>query len=200
VNFDTDLREISSLYAHDLDSWLDTHADAAASRQWWWRIMEAIEIGASFAREIPGEEKSGLLNVGARLLALGLDRGQVTASEVAYWQIRLAVDAVRSQLNDSGLAKCLTLSGAVRWALDHMPASREEIMRYNKERETEHRAADDSFYARPLNFADLKPGPRILILQETEMILDALRWIDLLRLDYALRASAESWLTILDCG
>jgi hypothetical protein len=196
VGTDADLQEISSLSGRDLSAWLDAHPTAVASQQWWWSIGESVEISASFVRYMPVEERRNRLNIGARLLIVGLERDEVPVPVVAYWQLRLAVGAIRARLEDPGLAETLTVAGSVRWALNNMSGSREEIVSYGRERATLYRGADDSFYARPASFDGLKPDAHTKVLQDTEMVLAALEWIDLSLLDEGLRAEVESWLEI----
>jgi hypothetical protein len=196
VGTDADLQEIRSLGGRDLSVWLDAHPAAVASQQWWWSISESVEISASFVRNMPAEERRDRLNVGARLLVIGSERDEVPVPVVAYWQLRLAVGVIRARLEDPGLAETLTVAGAVRWALDNMPGSREEIVSYGRERAALYRAADDSFCARPASFDGLKPDAHTKVLQDAEMVLAALEWVDLSLLDEGLRGEAESWLEI----
>ncbi|WP_328723482.1 hypothetical protein OHT52_30925 [Streptomyces sp. NBC_00247] len=193
-----DLFSIQSLCDRDISVWLDAHEAASASPQWWWGVLEAIESNASIFRSISADQRIDLLNVGARLLVLGGAREDLSPSLIAYWQLRLSVAAMRSDPGLSGLIETLTPEGAARWAVRHMPASREEIISYARERKSRYRDADVDFYA-PVGAADPRWGqrdPAIDLLQDAERVLIALEWIDSSRLELTLRTEVESWLEI----
>lgn len=193
-----DLRSIQSLRDRELSAWLDAYAAASASPQWWWGILESIESNASGLRSISPDQRSDLLGAGARLLASGGARGELSPSLVAYWQLRLAVVATRSDSGLPGLIETLTPEGAARWAVSNMPASREEIVGYARERASRYQDAGDDFYA-PVGVACQnreQRDPRIDVLQDVERVLSALAWIDSSRLEEALRAEVEAWLRI----
>lgn len=193
-----DLRSIQSLRDRELTAWLDAHAASSASPQWWWGILESIESNASGLRSISADQRSDLLGVGARLLTSGGARGELSPPLVAYWQLRLAVVATRSDCEVPGLVETLTPEGAARWAVSNMPASREEIIGYARERASRYQDADEDFYA-PVGAASQNWGqrdPHIDLLQDVERVLSALEWIDSSRLEGTLRTEVEAWLEI----
>jgi hypothetical protein len=198
MGINEDLQQIQSLDGGRLLAWLDGNPFASGSTQWWSSIFEAIEARTSILRNISDVERHELLGAGARLLTLGRQRDEITYSLVAYWQIRLAVSAMRSGTELSELAETLTPEGAVRWALSNMPASREEIVSYARERAAQYGAADDSFYATAgveIN-NERRQSSHIGLVQDAERVLSALEWISLSRLGENLRAELEAWLKI----
>jgi hypothetical protein len=194
---DYDVRTIVSLYGADLDSWLNDRP--SGTLMWWEGILEGVEIEAHFMRGVSDQIRREIYNAGARLLAAGAARGEISTWVRAYWQIRMAVEASRPGRALPGLADILTLSGAARWTLANMPASREEIIDYRREREAIF--ADPNEY--PAQLSDLPPGTygkppfHIATLQHVEKILSALSWIDLSQVDEDLRREAEAWLQLL---
>jgi hypothetical protein len=113
----------------------------------------------------------------------------------AYWQLRLAVGAARGDPPLPGLDETLTLSGAVRWALDNMPASRDEAIAYQRELDA---IPDDppGTPLRPPSGSWGPPPPHIATLQGVTTVLGALGWIDLSQLDESARAQVQAWLGI----
>lgn len=195
---ENDFQEIAEIRDADLSIWFDAHASAVAAPQWWWSMMEIVEARAILPRPIPVGERRDRLNVGARLLALGVDRGDVTRCLVAYWQLRFAAGALRLHLGISGLAETITPNGAVGWALHNMPASREQAIAYAREREAHDRELGDSLYERPVAGTGSwdKADPHIAALQCVANIIDAFDRIDLSILEGDLRAEAEAWLSV----
>jgi hypothetical protein len=193
-----DLEEIRSLGSRDLWAWLEGHASAAGSLQWWRGALGAIESRAAVWRGLPVDERREWLDVGARLLAVGDERGDIPWSLRAYWQLRLSVAGVRGGTEVARPPELLSAVGSVRWALDSLPASREEVIARARERAERFLAAGDDFYApaggQPGSLD--APDPSFALLQEVERVLSALEWIDLSGLDEGLRGEVEAWLAL----
>lgn len=159
--------------------------------------MEGVEFGSLFVRhDITADQRRDMLNFGARLLACAAGGGYVEPWEVAYWQLRLAKGALRAYPRVSpGLAKTLTPDGAARWAMSHMPGSREELAATAADVRAESRDDDEELDARPASSEGLmRPEPRIRMLNGVDRVLVALGWIDLALLEEETRADAEVWL------
>lgn len=198
MTFSDDLESVRLLHDRDLSDWLDAHAVASAAPQWWWGILESVESSVSIFRHISADERSNLLGIGARLLSAGRSRGRLSPSSVAYWQLRIAVVAMRSDPKIPGLVETLTPEGAARWAVNNMPSTRDETIEYARERASHYRRAGNDFYA-PIGAAfqgKFQVDPHITILQDVEQILSVLEHVDSSRLENELRAEVEAWLGI----
>lgn len=198
MGVEDDFGQIAQIRDSDLSMWFDAHAPVVASPQWWWSMMEIVESRAILPRPMPVGERQDVLNVGGRLLALGVSRGDVIECLAAYWQLRFAASALRLHLEIAGLVETITPHGAVCWALRHMPASREQAIAYAIEREARDREVADSLYERPVvgTGSRDKAEPRVAALQCIETIVDALARIDLSIIEEDLRAEAEAWLNV----
>lgn len=193
-----DFREITEIRDSNLSTWFDAHPSAVAAPQWWWSMMEIVESRAIQPHPMSVGKRRDLLNAGARLLALGVDRGDVTQCLAAYWQLRFAASVLRLHLGVSGLTETVTPNGAVSWALHNMPVSREQAIAYAREQEAHDRELGDSLYERPVAGTGSwdKADPRVVALQCVPRIIDAFDRIDLSTLEGDLRAEAEAWLNV----
>ena len=92
----------------------------------------------------------------------------------------------------------LSAAGSVRWALDSLPVSREEAIACARERAERYEMAADDFYAPAGGRLGARgaPDPSFALLHEVELVLSALEWIDLSRLDEDLRGAVDAWLSI----
>lgn len=198
MGIDEDFQQIQTIPRDELASWIGARFLGAAPAQWWGSIFDSIESSVSRFRDISAGQRRDAFELGAQLIVLSGELGGVPKALVAYWNLRLAALALRFDPPIDGLVQQVTPDGAARMAIDSMPTSQEEAVRYAVERSAEYEVAGDDFYA-PVGVAPQQwpaPGPRNRMLQDIERTLSALQWVEGSLLDDQLRAEVVAWLNI----
>jgi hypothetical protein len=191
---DSYLVQIASLHGRHLNDWIGSQP--SRELMWWEGVLEDVETATSWVRDMPLGVRLDLLNLGGRLLAAAAERGDIPYWFTAYWQLRLAVGAVRSKALDPDLMAAITPEGAVRWALDNMPTSRDDLITYAAERAEYYGDRDPYASAGDDKSSYGEPNPLFRALLDVQRVLAALEWIDGSQLQDRTRAEAEAWISI----
>ncbi|MGV9384671.1 hypothetical protein ACWDRB_53270 [Nonomuraea sp. NPDC003707] len=191
------LPELRGVPLADLPEWVSGRFPEGASPQWWLSVFESIEIGVSPFQQVAPDQRKEDFELGATVVTVAVDRGDISPSLGAYWLLRLAAMALRINPPVNELPEVLTPDGSAEWALEHMPLSREQAVADARGRRAEYDAADDDFYE-PVGVesqsADFQPDHRFSALQEVEMILFALPWVSSKVTDPQISAEVQEWL------
>ncbi|WNV89006.1 hypothetical protein [Umezawaea sp. Da 62-37] len=198
MGVDSDLHEIRGIPVGEISEWIGRRFPDETFPQWWMAIFESLEISLSPLRDVAPEWRLRDFTVGAEIVKLAVTTGGVRPSMGVYWLLRLATIARRFEPPIVDLPALIMPDGAMEWALNAMPFSRERALEESVIRKAEYLTAGDEFYA-PVgkvfavnNAEDVK----FSALQDVELILSALPWVYPGVLNGNLRREVDAWLEI----
>jgi hypothetical protein len=165
-----------------LASWIDRHFLGGVTAQWWVGVFEGLEVSLSPVRPLPDADRQAALEMSARLPVLAAERGEILETLAAFWLLRFSADVIRLGRPGLPVPPRLAPDAAILWALEHMPISPDEART----------VLSNSPNGSP-------PPSHIRVVQESERVTTALKWVVDASADQDVRDRAHAWISLIDC-